>query len=155
VVKKLKTKQSDVTKTKDEEIVREIAETWYNAPITRETEKAFNCLADDIEWVNIQPIKGVSDVLPWIGTKQGAKNVAKAFEIYMGLVDVTGFELLGLLVQGDQAFGITKEIGVVKATGHTFEVDFGSWLKIDPSKGKITNWKAFWDPSPAVVAFQK
>ncbi len=150
----MKTRQSDVITGKDEEVARQVAETWYNAPITGETEKAFNCLADDIEWINIQPVKGFSDILPWIGTKKGSNNVGKAFEIYMNLVDVTDFKLLGLIIQGDQAIGVTKEAGLVKATGCAFEVDFASWMQIDTSRGKIARWKAFWDPSPAVVAFR-
>ncbi len=97
-------------------------------------------------------MKGFSDILPWIGTKRGSNNVAKAFEIYMNLVDVTDYKLLGLIIQGDQAIGITKEAGLVKATGCTFEVDFASWMQIDTSRDKIARWKAFWDPSPIITA---
>ena len=136
------------------EIAQKIAEIWFNAPISGDAEKAFSCLADDVEWIDIPPVKGLSDVLPWIGTKRGADNVVKSLLVYMGVADVTGYELRSLIVQGNQAVGITHETGTVKATGLSYEVDFSQLLQIDTSKGKIVRRKAFWDPTPVIAAFR-
>ncbi len=136
------------------EITQKIATKWYNSLVTGDIEAALSCLADDVEWINMRPIEGISDILPWIGTTQGKDNVVKAYGTYMGVAEVTDYKLLGLVVQGNQAVGRTYEAGRVKATDRKFAIDFATWLHVDTSKGKITQWKSFTDPSPIIAAFR-
>jgi len=135
-------------------ITQKIAAKWYNSLASGDIEAALSCLADDIEWINMRPINGVSDILPWIGSTQGKDNVIKAYGTYMAVAEVTNYKLLGLVVQGNQAVGRTYEAGRIKATDRQFEIDFATWLRVDTLKGKITQWKSFTDPSPIIAAFR-
>jgi ketosteroid isomerase-like protein len=134
------------------EETQRLVEKWYNAITNMDIGTALSCLSDDVEWINIQPVAGISDNLPWIGTWRGADKAAKASEISRRFVDIKEAELLSLIVQGDEAVVITRESGISKATGNAFKMNQALWLKVDTSIGKIVRAKNFADPSPIIGA---
>ncbi|MBW4577616.1 MAG: ankyrin repeat domain-containing protein [Aphanothece sp. CMT-3BRIN-NPC111] len=135
-----------------QEETQKVAEKWFNALDKADYETAMGCLADDIEWINLQPVEGVSDIIPWIGTSHGVAEVTKSFQTRDGVAEVKLFKPVDLVVQGDQAFGTVHDITTVKATGVTFDITFATWMKI--SGGKIVKWKSYCDPSPIIAAFR-
>ncbi|MDZ4876053.1 MAG: hypothetical protein CLLPBCKN_005473 [Chroococcidiopsis cubana SAG 39.79] len=135
-----------------QEETQKVAEKWFNALDLADYETAMSCLADDIEWINLQPVKGVSDIIPWIGTSHGVAEVTKSFQVRDRIAEVKVFKPVELVVQGDRAFGTVHDMTTIKATGLTFDITFATWMQIQD--GKIVKWKSYCDPSPIVAAFR-
>lgn len=131
---------------------KEVAQRWFDALDSGDMQTALSCLADDIEWVNLPKIPGVSDIIPWIGTAHGITEVLKQFSTRNGVVEVKVFKPVDLVVEGDVAVGTVHDISTVLATGLDFEIQFASWMTI--RDGKIVKWKSYCDPSPIIAAFK-
>lgn len=131
---------------------REVAEQWFNGVKSGNTEMVMDSLSDDVEWINMQPVEGVSDILPWTGTYQGKEGFGKAFGVYLSVVDVKLNEPQVLIAEGDQAAVKIHEIGTCKETGRDFEINFVIWMEI--ARGKIIRFKSYTDPSPILAAFK-
>ena len=131
---------------------QKVTETWFNALDKADYATAMACLADDIEWINLQPVKGVSDIIPWIGTSHGVAEVTESFQTRDRIAEVKLFKPISLVVQGDRAFGTVHDITTVNATGLTFDITFATEMKV--SGGKIVWWKSYCDPSPIIAAFR-
>lgn len=131
---------------------QQVTKKWFNALDKADYATAMSCLADDIEWINLQPVKGVSDIIPWIGTSHGVTEVTQAFQTRDRIAEVKLFEPINLVVQGDRAFGTVHDISTINATGLTFDITFATEMKV--SEGKIVWWKSYCDPSPIIAAFR-
>ena len=131
---------------------QKVAQQWFEALDAADYDTAISCLADDIEWVNLPKIPGVSDVIPWIGTAHGIDEVLKQFSTRDGVVDVKLFKPLDLVVDGNIAVGTVRDVSTVKATGLDFEIVFATWMEI--RDGKIAKWKSYCDPAPIIAAFR-
>ncbi|PSB03201.1 ankyrin repeat domain-containing protein [Merismopedia glauca] len=129
-----------------------VTETWFKALDEGDYATAMSCLADDVEWVNLQPVAGVSDVIPWIGTSHGVKEVSESFATRDRIAQVKLFKPVDLVVQGDRAFGVVHDITTVKDTGITFDITFATSMQV--AGGKIVKWKSYCDPSPIIAAFR-
>ncbi len=135
-----------------QEETQSVAQKWFEALDKADYETAMSCLAEDIEWVNLQPVPGVSDIIPWIGTSYGVEEVTKSFQVRDRIADVKLFKPLELVVQGDRAFGTVHDITTIKATGISFDITFATWMQI--AGGKIVKWKSYCDPSPIIAALR-
>lgn len=130
---------------------QEVARRWFDALLKGDIDAAAACLDDDVEWINYKVVPGYNDVMPWIGTYRGPKQVFETFKIFTDLVSVQKEELVRLVVEGEEAAGVIHETSVVKETGCSFEIEFVQWLTI--RHGKIVRWKSYTDPSPILAAF--
>jgi uncharacterized protein len=128
----------------------EVARRWFTALTGGDIDTAFDCLAEDVEWINYTPVDGFNTAMAWIGTYRGREAVRASFLTFVGLVDVRSEELVDLVVTGDEAAGIIRERSTVKATGLDFEIEFVQWLRI--RDGKIVRWKSYTDPSQIIRA---
>ncbi|MBW4618811.1 MAG: ankyrin repeat domain-containing protein [Cyanosarcina radialis HA8281-LM2] len=135
-----------------QEETQRVAEKWFKALDEADYATAMGCLADDIEWINLQPVAGVSDVIPWIGTSHGVAEVTQSFQTRDRIAEVKLFKPVNLVVQGDEAFGTVHDITTVKATGLTFDITFATWMQV--AGGKIVKWKSYCDPSPIIAALR-
>jgi uncharacterized protein len=131
---------------------RRVAKRWFGALDRGDMRTAMDCLAEDVEWVNLPRIAGVSDIIPWLGTCHGVAQVAESFRLRDEVVEVKVFKPLDLVVERDQAVGTVHDHAVVKATGLHFDVEFATWLKV--GGGKIVKWKSYCDPCPIIAAFR-
>ena len=129
-----------------------VAQTYFNALGRGDVSTAISCLADDVVWINLPKVPGLSDIIPWLGTCQGTAEVAESFRVRDAVVETKLFEPLELVVQGEQAVGTIHDQGIVKATELEFDITFATWMTI--RGGKITHWKSYCDPSPIVAAFR-
>ncbi|ELR98757.1 ankyrin repeat domain-containing protein [Gloeocapsa sp. PCC 73106] len=136
----------------NQEETRKVAQKWFDALDRGDLDTAISCLADDIEWVNLPKIPGVSDIIPWIGTAHGIAEVLQQFSTRNGVVEVKVFKPVDLVVEGNIAVGTVHDISTILATGLDFEILFASWMEVE--NGKITKWKSYCDPSPIVAAFK-
>lgn len=131
----------------------EVATRWFDAIGRGDAIAAFDCLADDVEWINYTPVPGYNDDMPWIGTYHGLEAVKKTFEIFLGVAQVKSERLVGMVVQGEEAACIIHEVSTVKQTGLDFEIEFIQWLTV--RGGKIVRWKSYTDPSPIIRAIRR
>lgn len=137
------------------ERTEKVVKKWFDSLRKGDYDTAVSCLDENIEWINMHPIKGVSDVMPWIGTQHGIAEVKEALGKYHGEAEVKVNEPVDFIVQGNQAAGKIHEIATIKSTGKDFEINFCTWLTVDPDKGKIIRWKSYTDPSPILAAYGK
>ncbi|MGH3537499.1 MAG: ankyrin repeat domain-containing protein [Pseudonocardiaceae bacterium] len=135
-----------------EQQTRRVAKTWFDALDQGDFATAMSCLADDVVWVNLPKVAGVSDVIPWLGTRNGKADVALSFQIRDKVSEVKAFQPLKLMIDGDEAFGTIHDHSQVLATGRTFDIEFATWFKVEDDK--ITQWKSYCDPSPIIAAFR-
>lgn len=131
---------------------RDAAQRWFAALDRGDLETALSCLHPDVKWENLPPVRGVSDIVPWLGHRNGVEDVLESFRIRDRVVDVKVFHPLNLLVEGDQAFGTVHDLGQVKSTGEYFDIEFATWMRIQD--GTIVHWRSYCDPSPIVAAFR-
>jgi ankyrin repeat protein len=130
----------------------QVARRWFDALDRADYAAAMACLAENIEWVNLPKIRGVSDIIPWLGTYHGIAEVANTFRTRDAVTEVKVFKPVALLVQGDEAFGTVHDLSTVKLTGLDFDIEFATWMQI--RDGKIIKWKSYCDPSPIIAAFR-
>ncbi|WP_299407960.1 ankyrin repeat domain-containing protein [Acaryochloris sp. IP29b_bin.148] len=135
-----------------QEDTRKVATAWFDALDRGDMDTAIACMAEDIEWVNLPKIPGVSDIIPWIGTAHGIPEVLKQFSTRDGIVEVKQFKPVDLVVEGDVAVGTVHDISTVLATGLDFEIVFATWMEV--RNGKIAKWKSYCDPAPIIAAFR-
>ncbi len=130
-----------------------VARAWFAALDRGDVPAAVALLDEHIEWQNLSPVKGVSDVVPWFGPIcHSIPEVAETFRIRDGVADIKEFKPLTMVVQGEQAVGTIRDRAVVKTTGQEFVIEFASWLTI--RDGKIVKWRSYCDPSPVIAAFK-
>lgn len=131
---------------------RKVATAWFDALDRGDMDAAIACMAEDIEWVNLPKIPGVSDIIPWIGTAHGIPEVLKQFSTRDGIVEVKQFKPVDLVVEGNVAVGTVHDISTVLATGLDFEIIFATWMEV--RNGKMAKWKSYCDPAPIIAAFR-
>lgn len=130
-----------------------VARAWFGALDTGDVDGAIGLLDENVEWQNLVPVEGVSDVVPWFTPiRHGVPEVAETFRIRGEVVDIHEFKPLSMLVQGDQAVGTIRDRATVLSTGKEFVIEFVSWMQV--KNGKIVKWRAYTDPSPVIVAFR-
>jgi uncharacterized protein len=131
---------------------KDVAHRYFDALGRGDIPTAIACLADDVEWINLPKIPGVSDIVPWLGTCHGIKEVANSFRIRDEAVKIKLFKPLELVVDGQIAVGTIHDQATVLSTGLDFDIVFATWMVIDNEK--ITHWKSYADPSPIIAAFR-
>ena len=93
--------------------IRPIVEAFYKATVERDLEKALSFIDDDVDWL----VQGPVDVFTFFGQKRGKAAVRAGYEEVGRQLDVTGFRVETLLVDGDRAAALIRYAAVVRATG--------------------------------------
>lgn len=136
-----------------QEDTKRVAGAWFDALDRGDIPAAVALLDEHIEWQNLSPVKGVSDVVPWFGPVcHSVSEVAETFRVRDAVASIKEFKPLNMVVQGEQAVGTIRDRAVVKATGQEFVIEFASWMTI--RGGKIVKWRSYCDPSPVIAAFR-
>jgi ketosteroid isomerase-like protein len=131
---------------------RAVAERWFTALTGGDFGTALDCLADDVEWINYDPVPGYNTDMSWIGTIRGRDSVLASLRTFAGVAEVRDERLVRLSVDGTEAAGVIHETSVVRATGLPFEIEFVQWLTV--RDGKIVRWKSYTDPSRIIRALR-
>ena len=135
-----------------QEDTQRVARAWFDALDRGDIPAAVTLLDDHIEWQNLSPVKGISDVVPWFGPVcHSVSEVAETFRVRDAVVSIKEFKPLNMVVQGEQAVGTIRDRAVVKATGQEFVIEFASWMTVRADK--IVKWRSYCDPSPVIAAF--
>ncbi|MBF0473650.1 MAG: nuclear transport factor 2 family protein [Nitrospirae bacterium] len=133
--------------------IRQLIEKWFKALEMDDIEAMFECMDDNIEWINIRPVKGINHILPWICTFYGKENVGKSYNVYKDVIEIINIKPIRIVIEDEQAVCMIKETGICKLTGRNYEVEFAAWFIIN--NNKIVWWKSFIDPSPIIAVFKE
>ncbi len=98
--------------------VRTLAETFYRASAERDIELALSLMADDVDWL----VQGPVDVFPFLGQRYGRDAVRQGYRDIARKLQITGYELETLLVDGKRAAALIRITSIVRATGNVLSV---------------------------------
>lgn len=131
---------------------RAVAQAWFSAMESGEIETALDLLDPDVEFINYTPVPGYNTDMAWIGTYHGRDAAAASFGVFTRACEVRSEQLTQLVVDGDEAMGVVREVSVARNTGIEFRIEFIQQLTI--RAGKIVRWKSYTDPSSIIRALR-
>lgn len=104
--------------------------------------------ADDIEWT-VPQIENAS----FAGSRTGTEAVGKFFTELSDAEDITRFEPLEFIAEGDKVVVLGESEATVRSTGKTYQTD---WVHVfHVHDGKVKEFQEFFDNAAATRAFQK
>lgn len=126
---------------------------------TEIVQKAYDCfgkadipglmshLSDDITWT-VPEIENAS----FAGSRTGIDTIGEFFTQLNEAEDMTRFEPLEFIAEGDKVVVLGESKATVRATGKTYKTD---WVHVFHLRdGKISEFKEFFDNAAATRAFQ-
>lgn len=131
----------------------DLAFKWFEALRSGNREELFGYMDDNIRWENCKVVKGLTDVIPWLGSYQGKYEVQQTFEIHDKLATMDNFDLNEIYVDGNVILAHGYETNRLIETGEIYHADVIFQMKHQGNK--IVEWKVFWDTAEAVAAFKK
>lgn len=104
--------------------------------------------SDDIEW-EVPEIENA----PFAGSRTGIASVGEFFTQLDAAEDITRFEPLEFIAEGDKVVVLGESAATVRETGKIYETD---WVHVFHLRdGKIAGFHEFFDNAAATRAFQK
>lgn len=132
---------------------RAVATAWFHNMQTGKPDDAIALLDPDVTWDNVQPVPGVSDLAPWLGSYRGVPDVLKSFDVWAAHSKMLSFTLQGdVLVDGERAVGIVHEHAQCLANGNEYDLQVATFLTV--RHRRIVAWRVCWDVSPLVRAYR-
>ena len=105
-------------------------------------------LSDDIEW-SVPEIENAA----FAGSRTGKEAVGEFFTQLVEAEDMTRFEPLEFIAEGDKVVVLGESEATVRSTGKTYQTD---WVHVfHVQDGKIKEFREFFDNAAATRAFQK
>ena len=126
----------------------EIVQKGYEYFGTGDIEGLLSLFSDNITWT-VPEIENA----PFAGTRTGTSSVADFFTQLNEAEDITRFEPLEFIAEGDKVVVLGESESTVRSTGKTYQTD---WVHVFHLRdGKVTEFKEFFDNAAATRAFQK
>jgi ketosteroid isomerase-like protein len=101
-----------------EATIRPIVEAFYNASTRRDLALAMSLVAEDVDWL----VQGPVDVFPFLGQRRGREALLEGYREMARKLEVTGYHVETLLVDGDRAAAMVRLTAIVRATGKVMSV---------------------------------
>ena len=92
---------------------RTIAEAYYRASASRDTETIARLIAEDVDWL----IQGPVDLFPFLGKRTGREAVLDVWKTQGQVLTVIGYEVEALVVEGDRSAALIRITGRMNDTG--------------------------------------
>ena len=89
---------------------RPLVEAFYRASAKRDVEQVMGFIDDKVEWI----LQGPIDVFPFFGQRRGKAAVLEAIARSHRKLEVTGYEVEALLVDGDRAAALIRLSSIVR-----------------------------------------
>jgi len=118
---------------------RPLVEAFYQASANRDIDQVMNFIDDKVEWI----LQGPIDVFAFFGLRRGKAAVLDGYREIARKLEVTGYEVEALLVDGDRAAAMIRLSSIVRQTGRRMSVrttQFSRWRD-----GKIVDMRAVCD----------
>ena len=122
-----------------EATIRPIVEAFYRATVARDVETALSLIDDDVDWL----VQGPIDVFTFFGQKHGKAAVREGYEEIGRRLDVTGFRVETLLVDGDRAAALIRYSAIVRASGKGISVRTCQFSRF--ANGKLVEMRSIVD----------
>lgn len=98
--------------------LRPVVEAFYKASAERDIDTVMSMLAEDVDWL----VQGPIDVFGFFGQRRGKAAVLDGYREIARKLEITGYHIETLLVEGDRAAALIKISSVVRATGNVMSV---------------------------------
>lgn len=105
-------------------------------------------LADDVGWF----IPGPKDIIPFVGQRQGRKQVAQVIAKFAQMQEAQQFEVQGFVAQGDRVVALGHYRWRTKSTGRSYESDFVHAFTI--SHDKVSRFQEYLDTQAWAAAYR-
>ena len=126
----------------------EIVQKGYECFGTGDIEGLLSLFSEDITW-SIPEIENA----PFAGKRTGTASVGQFFTQLAEAEDITRFEPLEFIAEGDKVVVLGYSKATVRSTGKSYETD---WVHVfHLHDGKVTEFKELFDNAAATRAFQK
>src|SRR6476469_4678655 len=111
----------------DSEKTAQIVSGWYSAMGAWDVDTVMGTLDENVVF-NLAPDKPYTHLVPYLGRWEGKKAFADATQIRNETSQISGFEVLSVIAQGNQAAARVISKSTCVATGKYFELDITQWL---------------------------
>ena len=101
-----------------ETTIRPIVEAFYHASAARDVERVMSFIADDVDWL----VQGPVDIFAFLGQRRGKAAVRDGYREIARKLEITGYQVEVLLVDGDRAAALIRLTSIVRATGKIMSV---------------------------------
>ena len=122
-----------------ETTIRSIVEAFYRASAERDVERAISFIADDVDWL----VQGPVDIFAFLGQRRGKAAVRESYREIARKLEITGYHLEALLVDGDRAAALIRLTSVVRATGKIMSVKTSQFSRF--RNGKMVEMRSVLD----------
>jgi len=122
-----------------ESTIRPIVEDFYRASAERDIARAIALIDDDVDWL----VQGPVDVFAFFGQRRGKAAVLDGYREVARRLDITGYEVEALLVEGDRAAAMIRLTSIVRATGKVMTVRTSQFSRF--RDGKMVEMRAVLD----------
>jgi|GEM_PF-1629347 len=130
----------------------EVARSWFGLMEQGRSEEALRFVDDDVVWDNVPPVRGVTELAPWLGSYRGLPAVLESFNVWAAHSRMMSFTPLSLMVDGERAVAVVHEHAMCLANNNEYDLYVSTHLRI--VGGKIKEWRVYWDVSPLVRAYK-
>ena len=121
------------------ENIRPVVEAFYRASAKRDLEGVASFLADDVDWL----VQGPVDVFSFLGQRHGKAAVLEGYREIARKLEVTGYEVEKLLVDGDCAAALIRITAIVVMTGKVMSIRTSQFSRF--RDGKLVEMRAVLD----------
>ena len=125
--------------TKTTARTRALAEAFYKASAERDIERAMSLIADDVDWL----VQGPVDVFAFLGQRRGKETVLEGYRDIARKLEITGYTVEALLVDGYRAAALIRLSSIIRATGRVMTVRTSQFSRF--RDGKIVEMRAVLD----------
>jgi ketosteroid isomerase-like protein len=122
-----------------ETTIRPIVEAFYQASAARDVERVMSFIADDVDWL----VQGPVDIFAFLGQRRGKAAVREGFREIARKLEITGYQVEILLVDGDRAAALIRLTSIVRATGKIMSVRTSQFSRF--RDGRIIEMRAVLD----------
>jgi ketosteroid isomerase-like protein len=121
------------------ENIRSIVEAFYRAAAKRDIERVVSFLAADVDWL----VQGPVDVFPFLGQRHGKAAVLEGYREIARKLEITGYEVEKLLVDGACAAALIRITAIVVMTGKVMSIRTSQFSRF--RDGKLVEMRAVLD----------
>jgi ketosteroid isomerase-like protein len=122
-----------------ETTIRPIVEAFYQASANRDVERVMSFIADDVDWL----VQGPVDVFTFLGQRRGKAAVRDGYREVARRLEITGYQVEILLVDGDRAAALIRLTSVVRATSKIMSIRTSQFSRF--RDGKLVEMRAVLD----------
>jgi ketosteroid isomerase-like protein len=119
--------------------IRPLVEAFYRASADRDVERIAAMLDDNVDWL----VQGPVDVFSFFGQRRGKAAVLDGYREVAQRLEVTGYVLETLLVDGDRGAALVRLTAIVRATGKVMSVRTSQFSRF--REGKLVEMRGVLD----------